>query len=169
MRSTGRSIHTNPIEQPGDLGTNPGDETARLTGVPIAFNIYRPLETEDSEVTWRANIDYRPDTNSLIYGSVTTGWKAGGFNLGFFSTSSAVYGEETIISYELGYKSQMLNNTLQFNTAVYYYEQEDRQTGTRQVGGLGTSTDIINWPEQEAFGWEGDLMWLATRWSHHRW
>lgn len=152
----------NPISQPGDPGTNPGDEPVRLTGVPIAFNIYRPLETEDSEVTWRLNVDYRPTPDSLVYGSVTTGWKAGGFNLGFFSVNSPVYDEETVINYELGYKTQLLDNTLQLNTALYYYEQEDRQTGTRQVSGLGTSTDIINWPEQVAIGWEGDVTWLAT-------
>ncbi|MEX2489838.1 MAG: TonB-dependent receptor [Pseudomonadales bacterium] len=151
-----------PIQAPGDPGTNPGDEPVRLTGVPIAFNIYRPLETEDSAVTWRLNLDYKPTVNSLVYGSVTTGWKAGGFNLGFFSVNNQVYDEETIISYEVGYKTQLLDNSLQFNTALYYYEQEDRQTGTRQVSGLGTSTDIANWPETAAIGWEGDFTWLAT-------
>jgi len=143
-------------------GTEPGDEPVRFTGVPIAFNIYRPFDTFDDHLTWRLNLDYTPNDNTLLYASVTTGQKSGGFNLGFNSVNNPVFDEETIIAYELGYKGQLLDNTLQLNSALYFYDQDNRQTGTQQVSGLGVSTDIINAPEVLSIGWEGDFTWLAT-------
>ena len=71
----------------GGQGTNPGDEPIRFTGVPIAFNIYRPLKNDWDTLTWRGNIDFQPNEDTLFYLSATTGWRSGGYNLGFFSTA----------------------------------------------------------------------------------
>ncbi len=71
----------------GGQGTNPGDEPIRFTGVPIAFNIYRPLKNDWDTLTWRGNIDFQPNEDTLFYLSATTCWRSGGYNLGFFSTA----------------------------------------------------------------------------------
>jgi outer membrane receptor protein involved in Fe transport len=50
----------------------------RLTGVPISYNSV--VEDEDTwdDVTWRVNLDWTPTPDILMYGSVTTGYRAGG-------------------------------------------------------------------------------------------
>ncbi|CAN0508666.1 unnamed protein product, partial [Scytosiphon promiscuus] len=85
---------TNGGIQIGDQGTNPGEAPVRFSGVPIAFNIYRPLENDWDVWTWRANLDFEPNEDTLLYFSVTTGWRSGGYNLGFFSTATPEYEEE---------------------------------------------------------------------------
>lgn len=160
----------------GGQGTNPGDEPIRFTGVPIAFNIYRPLENDWDTLTWRANVDYQPNEDTLIYLSGTTGWRSGGYNLGFFSTATPEYDEENILAFELGYKGTLLDGRLQLNTSVYIYLYEDIHTIITQSGGLfGTSTNIINFPEAETLGWEGDVTYLVgenatvgVNWSYTR-
>ncbi|MFM8356767.1 MAG: TonB-dependent receptor domain-containing protein, partial [Gammaproteobacteria bacterium] len=109
----------------GGQGTNPGDEPIRFTGVPIAFNIYRPLKNDWDTLTYRANIDWQPNDDTLFYLSATTGWRSGGYNLGFFSTATPEYDEEKILAYELGYKGTLLDGRMQLNTSVYLYQYDD--------------------------------------------
>ncbi|HSG90469.1 MAG TPA: TonB-dependent receptor [Pseudomonadales bacterium] len=145
----------------GDTGTNPGDEPVRFSGVPIAFNIYRPLKNDWDVVTWRANLDYQPNDDTLLYFSVTSGWRSGGYNLGFYSTATPEYDEENIVAYELGYKGTLLDGRMQLNSSVYFYQYEDIHTIVDQSGGLlGTSTNVVNFPEAQTYGWEGDLTYL---------
>ncbi|MFM7119036.1 MAG: TonB-dependent receptor domain-containing protein, partial [Gammaproteobacteria bacterium] len=139
----------------GGQGTNPGDEPIRFTGVPIAFNIYRPLKNDWDTLTYRANIDWQPNDDTLFYLSATTGWRSGGYNLGFFSTATPEYDEEKILAYELGYKGTLLDGRMQVNTSVYLYQYDDIHTIISQAGGLfGVSTNIVNFPEAETYGWE---------------
>jgi len=153
---------TNPIQNPGDQGTNPGDEPVRFNGVPITFNIFRELDTTDEAFTWTAKLNFEPQPDTLIYLSAARGWKSGGFNLGFFSTTTPIFDEEEITAFELGYKARFLDSTLQLNTAIYGYLYDDIQTSITQTGGLGTGTNIVNAPEARTIGWEGDVQWLAT-------
>ncbi|MEE4299500.1 MAG: TonB-dependent receptor [Pseudomonadales bacterium] len=147
---------------PGDLGTRPGDEPIRFTGVPIAFNTYRPLQDDWDVYTYRLNLDYEPNPDTLLYLSVTSGWRSGGYNLGFASAFTPVYDEENVVAYELGYKGTLYDGRIQLNTSVYTYQYDDIHTIISQAGGLfGTTTNITNAPEAEIFGWEGDITWLA--------
>jgi outer membrane receptor protein involved in Fe transport len=145
----------------GGQGTNPGDEPIRFTGVPIAFNIYRPLKNDWDTLTWRGNVDWQPNDDTLFYLSATTGWRSGGYNLGFFSTGTPEYDEENILAYEFGYKGTLLDGRMQVNTSIYLYQYDDIHTIVTQTGGLfGTSTNIVNMPEAETYGWEADITYL---------
>ncbi|MEQ8858725.1 MAG: TonB-dependent receptor [Pseudomonadales bacterium] len=145
----------------GDQGTNPGDVPVRFSGVPIAFNIYRPLKNDWDVWTWRANLDFEPNPDTLLYLSATTGWRSGGYNLGFFSTATPEYEEENILAFELGYKGTLLDGRMQLNTSVYLYQYDDIHTIISQAGGLfGVSTNVVNAPEAETYGWEGDITYL---------
>ena len=147
--------------QLGDQGTNPGDVPVRFSGVPIAFNIYRPLENDWDVWTWRANLDFEPNPDTLLYLSATTGWRSGGYNLGFFSTATPEYDEEDIIAYELGYKGTLFDGRMQLNSAVFLYDYENIHTIISQAGGLfGVSTNVVNAPEARTIGWEGEITYL---------
>jgi len=147
--------------QPGDQGTNAGEEPIRFTGVPIAFNVYRPFKDSWDVWTWRLNLDWKPNDDTLFYLSATTGWRSGGYNLGFFSGVTPEYGAEDIIAYELGYKGTLLDGRMQLNTSVYIYNYDDIQTILTQTGGLfGTSVNVVNFPKAQTYGWEGDITYL---------
>lgn len=137
-------------------------DTLRAGGVPIAASIYRELEETFDDVTWRINIDYSPTDDDLVYFSVTTGYRAGGFNLGF-NSPTPVYDQEEVLAYELGYKGQMADGTLQVNASAYLYDYEGIALQFREDGGLfGPGTSVTNGPDVETIGFELDLLWLAT-------
>ena len=151
-----------PLLDANNLPILTGNETVRLAGIPVASSLFRELERADEEFTWRINIDYEPNDDTLLYLSATTGYRAGGFNLVFFSFSPQFEPEE-LTSYELGYKGKLLENRLQLNAAIYYYDYDNIHTfaqGPNATGGISTS--VFAAPGAEVFGVDADALWLAT-------
>ncbi len=86
-------------------------------------------------VTARAEIDYKPTPDTLIYASYNRGSKSGGFT---FSTGTPFptqlvdvlnnipYRPETLNAYEVGVKAKLPGNT-QFNLAAFYYDYKNYQ------------------------------------------
>ena len=94
-----------------------------------------------NKITWHAGVDYDLTPQSLLYASVETGFKAGGF---FFSSDNGVYKPETITAYTLGSKNRFLDNRLQVNLELYYWDYKNQQ-----ISHLGEdSRGIIIFPTQ---------------------
>jgi iron complex outermembrane receptor protein len=123
------------------------------------------------KVTWRVVANWRPNDSTLLFGSVTTGYKPGGFGSftnsgptcvdilwGLCATDPAVdkpadFGPETVISYEIGYKGTLMDGRAQISANAFFYDYEDMQAifeiGPRvvvdnigQVDGTGVEIDV---------------------------
>lgn len=70
--------------------------------------------------------------NSMVYGSYSKGFRVGGFNFG--STTNPTYNPEKSDNYEVGIKSNSLNNRLKVNLTAFYFQQKDQQVSTSQDG-----------------------------------
>ena len=88
-------------------------------------------------VTWKAAAEWRPGENTLVYASVSNGYKAGGFNL---TSSGQPYNPEEVLAFELGLKSNPLDGRAQFNLDAFYYDYKDLQ--------LTNLTSVNNAPGQ---------------------
>lgn len=131
-------------------------------GLPVALSVYRPFERTDKEWDWRINLDHHITDNAMLYYSATKGHRSGGYNLVFFS-QTATYDPEVLISYELGYKTDWLDGTLQLNGSFYYYDYETIHTVVQEVGGLGDLTNsVLEAPGAEIYGAEAEFTWLTT-------
>ena len=143
--------------------TQTGDAITRYRGVPFGISFYRPVDETYDAWTWRANIDWEPNETTLIYAGVTTGYRAGGFNLANLS-NRPVYDQEEITAYEIGWKDQLFDRSLQVNASVYYYDYEDvHQSFSGFSNNLGATVNNVEAvPSAEIFGFEADVFWLAT-------
>ena len=131
-------------------------------GIPFALSVYRPFNRTDKKTTGRINLDWNVTDNSLMYFSATSGYRSGGFNLVFFS-NTATYDPEELLAYEIGYKSQFLNDTLQLNASVYVYDYDTIHTvGTEVTSIGGTTTSVLEAPGARVTGIEAEILWLAT-------
>ncbi|MDO8860127.1 TonB-dependent receptor [Haliea sp. E1-2-M8] len=121
-----------------------------------------------SEVTWRAVLNWRPSLDTLLFASVATGYKPGGF--GSFNIEGpgsegcpfglcvglpgrdrpGDFGPETVLSYEIGYKGTLWDGRAQVATTAFYYEYEDLQA----IFGEGPRTLVDNVGEVEGMGVE---------------
>ncbi|MBI1339355.1 TonB-dependent receptor plug domain-containing protein [bacterium] len=118
----------------------------------------RPLGASWDGVTARINLDWRPDASTLIYGNVNKGYKSGGFKTGQYDQVPYV-GEESVISYEVGYKAQ-IGSTLQLSTAAFYNDYRDLQLPITITNANNIIQRVfINAPKSYSRGLEVETTW----------
>ena len=96
----------------------------------------------------------------MLYASVETGFKSGGFSL---SSTYPVYQPETITAYTLGSKNRFLDNRLQLNFEVFDWDYKNQQISQLAYDANGTLVfPTRNVGHSTIRGAELNLQWLAT-------
>ena len=113
------------------------------------------LEDEWSEVTGKVGLDYDLSVDTMVYGSVSAGFKSGGFNGG---TCNDQFDPENLVALEIGSKSRFLNNTLQLNLSAFYYDYAEFQARLF----VNNASIVENAADAKTYGFEAELLWLAT-------
>jgi iron complex outermembrane receptor protein len=123
------------------------------------------LHQSSSKLTWKAGIDDQLTHNSLVYGSISTGFKPGGGNPG---TAPAVvpanYAPETITAFEVGSKNSLLDNTFIANIAAFYYIDKNMQYHAEDL--INFDGGVDNLPKVNIYGLEGEFTVLLP--AHFR-
>lgn len=104
-------------------------------------------------VTWRIAIDHQLQDNVLAYASMNRGFKSGAFNAA--DTRQPALNPERLDAYEIGIKSDLLDRTLRFNAAAFYYDYKNIQL---QVI-TGTGSQSFNAPSGRVKGLDVETTW----------
>ena len=100
-------------------------------------------EIRTNKTTWRLGAEYDLDPATMLYATVSTGYKAGGFNDGCVAGDSwngircpgnsaipaarLVYQPETVRAYEAGLKTRFWHNRASLNAAAFHYDYKNLQ------------------------------------------
>lgn len=106
--------------------------------------------------TFRAAINYKLTDDFMVYASVNTGFKSGGYNV--FAPQFAFYNPEKITSYEIGQKADLFGRTVRLNTSAFYYDYRDVQT--QKV--TGSATGLINGAKARIYGLDSEITIVPT-------
>lgn len=121
----------------------------------------RTLEDDWSNVSGRVVVDYLYSDDQMLYASLSTGYKAGGFRLGSLQATPS-FDPEEVISYEVGYKATFAD-VLRINAAAYFYDYTDMQVLVPYLNDVNLPvSEIVNADEAEVKGFEVEAAWLAT-------
>jgi len=105
------------------------------SGPPIDFTGSNSKSHSWSETTWRAGVEWDARPQSLLYASVETGFKAGGY---FFTDDNPIYNPEKLTAYTVGSKNRFLANRLQVNAEAFYWQYHDQQISHTIRDSVGT-------------------------------
>jgi outer membrane receptor protein involved in Fe transport len=112
-------------------------------------------DTSGNLTTPKAALAYHLDDKRQVYISATRGARSGGFDRLTFNVRE--YSPEYLWSYETGFKSQLLDDTLMFNAALFYIDWRDLQI--KSLAGPGqVVTDNAGKAHSEGLE-------LETRWT----
>jgi iron complex outermembrane receptor protein len=112
--------------------------------------------------TWRLGLNHQLTPDQLLFASVATGYKPGGFNDFDPATGgTAPYEPEKLTAYELGYKGRLLPN-LQFNSVAYYYDYAKDQISSL-VNISGNFVIFTRSVPATIYGWENEVTWKPGR------
>jgi iron complex outermembrane recepter protein len=108
-----------------------------LPGVSNTFQEYWAVK--NNKITWKLGFDADVGPASMLYGNVSTGYKAGGFGAGptpgltpGLTVDPALvplltYKPEELLAYDLGIKNTFLDRRLQLNAEIFYWIYKNQQ------------------------------------------
>jgi iron complex outermembrane receptor protein len=117
--------------------------------------------TSFDKINWKVGLEWDAAPDTLVYASVSTGYKAGGFNI---SSDASPYDHENITAYEVGIKSDFWDRRARVNVDAFYYDYTDMQLTT--LGTFGPSNApgqfTVNAGKARIYGIELDTQFKVT-------
>jgi len=122
------------------------------------------LSIDDTDISGRIGLEYRPQDKTLVYATASKGFRSGGFPGGFAPLPEQLqaFKAENVFAYELGSKMTLLENSLQFNIAAFYYDWQKIQTQFTESRGGIIAAFLTNAGDADIKGIDADLSWAAT-------
>ena len=136
--------------------------TTDLFGVP-ALGPLPPTfrNVSDSEVSGNISLNYNINDDVSIYGRFARGFRAPSIQgRVLFGNAVTVAQSETLNSFEVGVKSQLMDNRLRLNVAAYVLDMSDQQLTAGS--GVANANQLINAESSKGSGFEMDAELLAT-------
>ena len=139
-----------------DLTTNPGEPDAR--------NNFNPTDH-----LWggHASLTYAATPEESVYLLVARGYKAGGFNLSQgLLPNQILFGPESDVNFETGYKAQLLDGHVHVNADVFYTLRKSLQMKTSEQLDPSNPDDFTlytgNADSGRNYGLESEIAWRVT-------
>ncbi|UYV17103.1 TonB-dependent receptor [Porphyrobacter sp. ULC335] len=147
LPATGPGTNGNPA---GGLVANGGNGTNTSRG-----------ETTNGNLSGRAVLQFQPTDDLMFYGSYTRGYKGPAFNVFFNHTApnnARPIDEELSDSFEIGAKTQFLDNRVQLNVAAFSVEYKGFQANNFVLINGATVSNLTNAGTVKSEGFEADLI-----------
>ena len=115
-------------------------------------------------MSWKATIDYDLTENQMVYGTVSTGYRGGGFSAdGSLPANLLSYKPETVTNYELGWKAELLEKSMALNLTVFNMDYQDMQVSSLMLNSLNNPTVVtVNAAKSRVRGAEFEWLWRIT-------
>ncbi len=141
------------------------------------------LNRDEEKFTWSSNLQWDVGEDTMLYATISTGFKGGGYDAAYSSEGETVrtgnpftgvpdggvvvtgttgevleYDDETVLAYEVGAKMGLLEGAATLNIAVFRMEYDDLQVSAL----VGDVFRVGNAGEAISQGVEVDGRWLLT-------
>lgn len=113
---------------------------------------------ESNATTGRIVLDYNVNDDTMVYASISTGFKGGGFNPALeaekYPNTPQIFPNMEITAYEIGLKAELVDQGLRFNASAYYYDASDYH-----VTKIVNKTNVNEGIDVDLYGFEADALW----------
>jgi len=143
---------------PGTIAVG-GCVTVQPDNVTVGY--YNPKLKEDN-FSWRAAANWKLNRDTLLYASVSHGYKSGAFGAVLSTTYKSLVPavQEDVLAYELGGKFTLLDGRVQLNTAAFYNDYTNKQVRGRTLDPRlvnVAASALVNVPKSRIYGAELQL------------
>lgn len=128
---------------------------------PACFEVIPDsAKAQFSRVNYKVGVDADLTAQTLVFATISTGYKAGGINDATAPGQKPVaFQPEDVTNYEGGLKTRFFGNRLQVNTDVFYMDYRNLQV-TQIENPIGELT--VNAASASIYGVEVESTWVAT-------
>ena len=149
------------VVQPGQCAAF--DDTLPPTDPGYLRPILDPFKEtlKEDNLSYRTGLNYQFDQGTLLYATVSRGYKAGLIS-GQVGTTVSQYApakQEKVMAYEAGIKAPLFDRRAQFNAAAFYYDYSDKQLRIKVLDPIFALLETLaNVPKSEIYGLEAELV-----------
>jgi outer membrane receptor protein involved in Fe transport len=129
-------------------------------GKPDYLPISANLEQKEHNVSWRGGANYKVNTGTLLYATISRGYKAGTFPVQatLFYSADRPLKQEKLTDYEIGIKIDLFQRMVHINAAGFYYDYRDKQFYTFiPLPPIGVVSTLENIPKSKVKGVDVDF------------
>lgn len=123
-------------------------------------------EVDDDFLSWKVTLSAAPTGEQFYYLSVAESYKPKGLSVlnsgvGAYDPEGNKFDDERLMAYEIGAKTDWLNNRLRVNADVFFYDFKNKQVSTQVLppGATFLQARVVNAGEAEVWGAELDVVW----------
>ncbi|TCS27414.1 TonB-dependent receptor [Acidomonas methanolica] len=116
--------------------------------------------TAAAQFAGQVGVSWQATQNVLVYYKMSKGFKPGGFTANNTQIQAQLnpFKPESVLTYELGFKSDLIHNVLRVNGAAFYNDFHNQQIlGTILIPDFGPLSQLTNVPKSESWGFEGTV------------
>ncbi len=127
-----------------------------------SIQTYEPVEVDDGRMGWEIATNYQLSDQSSVFGRIANGFRAQSIQARdvAFEGMPSVADAETITSFELGYKADLMDRRMRVNLGTFYYQVNDIQLSA--IGGANNGNSLLNAKKGVGYGFEADLEFAIT-------
>lgn len=117
------------------------------------------VTTDENEASfdgfsWLVSLDFKPTEETLLYASVSRGFRSGAIDQDNLAT---IVNPEFVLNYEVGFKADLFDNRVRFNTSAFYSDYTDIQRTSFDPNSPVPVTVLRNAAEATIWGLESEL------------
>ena len=131
-------------------------EEHRVSEIGTGTEDHSTLTTADSDsdrTSWRLDLEHAATDDILAYAGVSTGFKSGGITTMILPSGDFNrFGDEDLIAWEAGLKTQWLDRRLTLNGAVFFYDFRDLQINSVYLDNNRAISEVENAAKAEIYG-----------------
>ncbi|EHH68871.1 TonB-dependent receptor [Gluconobacter morbifer] len=127
---------------------------------------FLPESTASAQFAGQVGISWQATQNTLVYYKMSKGFKPGGFSANNTQIQAQLnsFRPESVLTYEVGFKSDPLPGRLRLNGAAFYNDFHNQQVvGTVLIPNYGPLSEITSVPKSESWGFEGTIEFHPVR------
>lgn len=154
-----------------ERATSGGFQNQTFPG-PVATAAYRPgvepgdfviaESVTDDAVTWKLGAQYDVAPRSMIFATVSRGFKGGGSYVDAHATNPT-FRPEYVTAFEIGSRNRFFDNTLQVNLEGFYWKIHDQQISFLGFNSLNQPKfQTVNAADSKVYGASLDVHWMPT-------
>lgn len=141
----------------GNLNNFSGETNCGGASDAVGHNL--ACDRSEGKFTPAVNIQWDATDNTMVYASVTQGFKSGGFDQAGDNTGSFEFEDEEVTAYEVGAKMVLAGGAAELNASAYRMEYDNLQTS--QFNGV-LGFNVTNAAAATSQGVELDGRWQAS-------
>lgn len=157
--SLGPNPYYRVLPQLTGIVMNGGDSCVTIRSNFTAGEVVDDLNQDN--LSWRAGATWKPDSDTMLYATVSKGFKAGGFGTLPAITAGALQPvvQESVLAYEAGAKFSILDRKVDLTGAVFHYDYRNKQLQGYYVDPIfGNLPTLVNIPKSRVNGAELNIV-----------